>query len=104
MYLDKPKRPWKRWKGFANSPEGSQLHFLISHETTGYKLSQNIYDLTQVQIYFHYLVAKKQSEMFEAIKNGSKTTTNNPLKIIGNESPELLREKLEIFKESMRRD
>jgi hypothetical protein len=90
-------------KNFVNSPEGSQLHFLISHETTGYKLANNICDLTSVQIYFHYLVAKKQSEMIDAVmKNNGKTTTNNPLKILGNESPEEIKEKLDIMKESMR--
>jgi len=94
-----------KWNPFLNSPEGSQLHFLLTHESTGYKLANNIYDLTQTQIYFHYLVAKKQSEMYDEImKKGNKTTTNNPLCITGDEDPETLREKLELFKESMRRD
>lgn len=90
-------------KTFVNSNEGAQLQFLLTHETTGYKLADKIYDLTNVQIYFHYLVAKKQSEMIDAVmKNKGKTTTNDPLKIVGNESPEELREKLDFMKDTMR--
>jgi len=91
----------RKSKGFLNSPEGSQILFLIAHESTGYKLSHNIFDLTQAQIHTHYLIAKKQSDAVDAALNNNSTTAN-PLKIVGNESPDVIKEKLSIMKDHMR--
>ena len=83
-----------------NDPSSVQLFFLISHESTRYKLVQNIWDLTQTQIHFHYLVAKKMSDAIdEALKNTNQnSTTDDSMKIKGDESPDVLEAKLAMIK------
>jgi len=90
-------------KIFVNDPLSVQLVFLINHESTNYKLAKNIYDLTQVQIHFHYLVAKKASDAIDAaLKNNNNSTTTNQYRIEGNESPEVIKEKLSMIKQQAR--
>lgn len=78
--------------------------FLINNDITGYKLTQNLSDLTYAQIHFLYLCAKKQQEIIDAALNSNKSNsaTANPLKIVGNENPDVIKEKLLMMKSQMR--
>lgn len=80
-----------------------QLFFLLSNDITGYKLAANVYDLTKAQIDFYRVCAEKIQTAIDDARNGV-TKTNNGLGIdTRNDSPELVREKLEIFKQSASR-
>jgi hypothetical protein len=79
-----------------------QLKFLLNHEDTKFRIAENVYDLTQVQIYFLYLCAVEKHEQYEAIRNGYQNNgtcfDDNPYAITDNDSPEVMREKLDMIK------
>lgn len=81
-----------------------QLFFLLSNDLTGYKLAANVYDLTTAQIEFYRICAEKIQSAIDDARSGG-TKTNSALGIdTKHDSPEVIREKLEIFKQGVRKN
>lgn len=78
--------------------------FLLINDITGYKLANNVYDLTKAQIDFYQICAEKVHEEIEKAKKSSNSETSTGSFGINTErdSPEEIRNKLDMFKAGMR--
>jgi|GEM_PF-6842479 len=77
-----------------------KLNFLLHHENTGYKLTDNIADLIYTQIHFLYICAKIQDDKLREIHEGTQNDSL-PLDITASDSPEDVRDKFDIITECL---
>ena len=71
--------------------------FLVSSDVAGYKLASNPIDLTKLQILFLEYIALKINEQIESEMNSSKNP-GDELTITADDSPDEMRDKLDVMK------
>ena len=88
----------QKLKTFAQTNRGHQLDFLLHSDRLHFSLSDNISNLTYIQIYFMQYCAQRYSDEIKRMQNDT-TTDSNAFTINSGDSLESVHNKVDMIKD-----